>query len=106
MWTESTARGGGRGGVATHSARQDVVDDDDLTLQRRSNHRSALAVILLLLAVVAEVAVDAVLLGERHRSDGGEGDALVGRAKEDVEVLADRRGEKRRRVRVRDGREK
>jgi hypothetical protein len=59
--------------------------------------------VLLLLTVVAKVTVDAVLLGEGHGSDGGEGDALVGRAEEDVEVWADGRVKEGRGVGVGDG---
>lgn len=73
-----------------HTTREDVVNHDDLAaLHACADHVTALAVVLLLLPVVAVVLVAGVTLTQGEASDGRKRDALVGRAKEDVEVGLD-----------------
>lgn len=78
--------GTNRKGKPTHPSRQNIIDDDDPALELSADHGAALSMVLLLLSVVAEIAIDGVLLGQGHGSDGGEGDALVGGTEEDIKV--------------------
>ena len=66
----------------------DVVHQHDASLERAAYQIAAFAVILGLLAVEAPGHVHVVLLHQLHRGGRGDGDPLVGRAKQHVEFDA------------------
>ena len=78
---ESERLGGGRAGG------EYIVDDDDaLAVRVGADEHAALAVVLDLLAVEAPGNVAVVAAGEGHGRGAHEGDALVGRPEEEIEV--------------------
>ena len=66
--------------------RDDIVDDQHPTLQRGAHQQPTLPVALGFLAVVSERHVYAVVVGQGDRGGRGQGNALVGRAEQDIKL--------------------
>ena len=63
-----------------------IVDYQDATLKRRAHHAAALAMILGLFSIKTVWHIKPVLICQRDRGRGSEGNALVSRAKQHIKL--------------------